>query len=139
MFEYNEWMQLAHEPDCIKETLIYSVWRRCFSFFETVEDGRVDSARPGPRPLAPALRAVPNSAFLQNGHSCFKKSSRLAKRNNYAFPKCHLISASLRMHRMEARCILLFTGNCLAKARPITIALLLCPFSHTAVNARCAT
>ena len=34
------------------ETLIYSVWRCCFTFFETVEDGRV--------------------------HSCFKKSLRLA-------------------------------------------------------------
>jgi len=25
------------------ETLMYSVWRRCFTFFETVEDGRVHS------------------------------------------------------------------------------------------------
>ena len=39
-----------------KETLIYSVWRCYFVFFETVMDGRV--------------------------HSCFKKISRLAKRNN---------------------------------------------------------
>ena len=52
-----------------RETLIYSVWRRCIAFFETVEDGRV--------------------------HSCFKKSLRLAKQNNYAFPKYHLISAFL--------------------------------------------
>ena len=63
---------------------------------ETVEDGRVDSARPGPRPSAPALQAVPNSAFLQNGHSCFKKSSRLAKRNNYAFPKCRATSGVVK-------------------------------------------
>ena len=26
-----------------RETLIYSVWRCCFTFFETVEDGRVHS------------------------------------------------------------------------------------------------
>ncbi|SCM72942.1 hypothetical protein KL86DES1_20933 [uncultured Desulfovibrio sp.] len=50
-----------------KETLIYFVWRCCFSFFETVEDGRV--------------------------HSCFKKRSRLAKRNNCAFPGSSLINA----------------------------------------------
>ena len=55
-----------HPP--LRETLIYSVWRRYFTFLETVEDGRV--------------------------HSCFKKSSCLAKRNNYAFPKCHIISVS---------------------------------------------
>ena len=52
-----------------KETLIYSAWRRCFTFFETVEDGRV--------------------------HSCFKKRSRLAKRNNCAFPGGSLTSAFL--------------------------------------------
>ncbi|WP_179979937.1 hypothetical protein [Desulfovibrio sp. 86] len=45
---------------CLRETLIYSVWRRCFTFFETVENGRV--------------------------HSCFKKRARHAKRNNCAFP-----------------------------------------------------
>ena len=47
--------------------LIHSVWRRCLIFCETVEDGRV--------------------------HSCFKKRSRLAKRNNCAFPEGSLISA----------------------------------------------
>ena len=52
-----------------EETLIYSAWRRCFPFFETVEDGRV--------------------------HSCFKKRSRLAKRNNCAFPEGSVISAPL--------------------------------------------
>ena len=52
------------------------------AIFETVEDGRVDSARPGPRPSALAFRAVPKSAFLRNCHSCFQKSSCLAKRNN---------------------------------------------------------
>ena len=51
------------------ETRSYSVWRRCFTFFETVEDGRV--------------------------HSCFKKKSRLAKRNNCAFPGGSLIRASV--------------------------------------------
>jgi len=51
-----------------KKTLIYSVWRTRFTFFETVEEGRV--------------------------HSCFKKRLRLAKRNNCAFPKGSLISAS---------------------------------------------
>ena len=56
-------------PDLSSETLFYSVWRCCFTFFETVEAGRV--------------------------HSCFQKSLRLAKRNNCAFQNCHLISASL--------------------------------------------
>ncbi|SCM72096.1 hypothetical protein [Desulfovibrio sp. 86] len=51
------------------ETLISSVWRTCFTFFETVEDGRV--------------------------HSCFKKRSRLAKRKNCAFPGGTLISVFL--------------------------------------------
>ncbi len=69
------------------ETLSYSVWLRYFTFFETVEDGRVDSARPGPRPSAPALRTVSNSAFLRNCHSCFKKNSCLAKRKTERFPK----------------------------------------------------
>ena len=54
----------------VTETLMYSAWRFCFTFFETVEGGRV--------------------------HSCFKKSSRLAKRNNCALPGGSLISASLR-------------------------------------------
>ncbi|SCM72137.1 hypothetical protein KL86DES1_20419 [uncultured Desulfovibrio sp.] len=44
----------------------YSVWRPCFTFFETVEDGRV--------------------------RSCFKKRSPLAKRNSCAFPRGSLIS-----------------------------------------------
>ena len=38
---------------CLRETPMYSVWRTCFAFLETVEDERV--------------------------HSCFKKRSRLAK------------------------------------------------------------
>ena len=53
----------------VRETLIYFVWRTCFTFFETVKDGRV--------------------------HSCFKKRSRLAKRNTCAFPGGFVISTSL--------------------------------------------
>ncbi|WP_414998425.1 hypothetical protein [Desulfovibrio sp.] len=53
-----------------REALIYFVWRRCLTFFETAEDGRV--------------------------HSCFKKKSRLAKRNNCAFPRGSLISGFLK-------------------------------------------
>ena len=48
--------QTRHSIRAFKETLIYSVLRFCFTFFETVEDGRV--------------------------HSCFKKRPRLAKRNS---------------------------------------------------------
>ena len=66
------WWLLCLSP-CIgnspKETRSYSVWRCCFTFFETVEDGRV--------------------------HSCFKKSLRLAKRNNYAFPERRVIKVTL--------------------------------------------
>ncbi|SCM73221.1 hypothetical protein KL86DES1_21147 [uncultured Desulfovibrio sp.] len=50
---------------------MYSVWRTCFTFFETVEDGRV--------------------------HSCFKKSSHLAKRNTSAFPKGSLEQVNFEM------------------------------------------
>ncbi len=55
----------------VRATTRRLVRRRCFTFFETVEDGRV--------------------------HSCFKKRSRLAKRNNCAFPGGSLISASLNL------------------------------------------
>ncbi len=44
-----------------KETPIYFVWRICFTFFATVEDGRV--------------------------HSCFKKRSRLANQNTSVFQR----------------------------------------------------
>ena len=52
----------------VRETLMYSVWRTCSTFIETVEDERA--------------------------HSCFKKSSRLAKRNNCAFSGGSVLNAS---------------------------------------------
>ena len=61
------------------ETRSYSVWRRCFTFFETVEDGRV--------------------------HSRFKKRTRLAKGNTSAFPGGSLISAFLKiLHISKVKC-----------------------------------
>ena len=69
-------MAQARRHGYIRERLIYSVWLRCFTFFETVEDGRV--------------------------HRCFKKRSRLAKRNNCAFPEGSLISANEQFQRESA-------------------------------------
>ena len=34
-------MGVIFETQILKKALIYSVWRTCFTFFETVEDGRV--------------------------------------------------------------------------------------------------
>ena len=39
------------------ETLIYSVWRTCFTFFETVEDGRVHSCSKKDRALPNEITA----------------------------------------------------------------------------------
>ena len=62
-------LKIHHETTLPGKMQTYPVWRRCFTFFETAEDGRV--------------------------HSCFKKSSRLARRKNYALPEGSLLSASL--------------------------------------------
>ena len=50
---------------------MYSVWRTCFTFFETVEDRR--------------------------GHSCFKKDRALPDKNNCAFPEGSLEHLTLEM------------------------------------------
>ncbi|MFT4300279.1 MAG: hypothetical protein QM579_00850 [Desulfovibrio sp.] len=65
----------------IRETLICSVWLRCFTFFETVEDVRV--------------------------HSRFKKRSRLPSEITASFSEGSLISTSLGSALTE-RCA--FTG-----------------------------
>ena len=64
----------ASRSGAVEETLICSVWRLCFTFFETVEHGRV--------------------------RSCFKKRSRLAKRNNCAFPRGSLIRVFLMLEML---------------------------------------
>ena len=80
----------------LRETLIYSVWGCCFTFFETVEDERVDSAF-GSRPAGGAQFRFPAELplLLQKKLAHRACVPDLAKRNNRAFPTCSLISASL--------------------------------------------
>ncbi len=70
---------------------MYSVWRRYFAFFETVKDRRVDPARPGPRPSAPALCAVPNSASKKAHALPNEKMQRFRSSLSAAYLKTHYI------------------------------------------------
>ena len=55
---------------CLREMLMYAVWRRCFIFFETVEDGRVHSClkknAPCQRKYLRVSRRLFNQCFLRN-------------------------------------------------------------------------
>ena len=60
-------------PPPPRETLIYSVWRRCFTFFETVEDGRVHSCLKKDRALPNEITA----RFQEALNQCLPEAFRI--------------------------------------------------------------
>ena len=83
--------QRPRRPPCVRETLIYSVWRRCVTFFETVEDGRVHACL---KKIAPcqgkqlraskgSLRSVFLETFFTQGHALHSPNFRQQSDNIY--------------------------------------------------------
>ena len=105
-------------PPPPRETLIYSVWRTCFTFFETVEDGRVHSCLKKDRALPNEITARFQEALNQCLPEAFRIENEMFSMQN-CFKSRHFFSSYVHFF-----CATSQENSRLAHLQPMPLALI---------------